>query len=731
MSVSSKIVYDVIGKLTKLQARGKEVGKETAENLNYALNHHLAGREEILKRRYELISGRCEPSADELGGYLGPYITGQSGVGTGLPYFWLNVLISQEVLSESITKRDMHALEFLSDIRFDRGSKGMLVEFYFLENPYFENKVLRRGLYIERNSEGAPVHVRDESTAFEWKEGGNLLIRSVIRQGTSSKKKGKSGKKGGKPEHPGKRSIQAGDDPDEEEEPRLRYRPCPSFFRFFTSPEQQSSSGGRNKPVDPTALDDEEEEMIEEDKDTTDHDHEGASFDKGKEALDKTEMRAKHDGDLLNIIICQVIPRAVHLYLEGPMKVLAGGKGVPQGDDEDGDENEEGYEMVSRGGSHGGDVSALTPHAQQVLHALKGLQAKMDVMMQTFKRAKWEAIAAGESKLQELCDQRKQLLARADGSDAVPSVPNFWLRALKGLEYSVDAIHVRDERALSYLTDVRFKWDFVRPMPSLEDPTRHGTLELSFHPSNPYFSNTILAKRYVFNCSGASIRRLTDVKSSQVCKDGEPLWKEGRDLTVKAVGPDGRLRPAASFFALFKKGALRQAFNITGQGLQAESEARELEEGLVNEIQSRLMSQAVDLYQSVDIDDDIPEGESDDDDDEEEASNKDYDEGEDHEFEEDGDNKRNSSASRGRQQGVRRRGGKGSASNLAASAAAAKAAAMKASSDDEKGLSTILRAAKRNWILTLLAVLILTSVFIVFVDMLQDARSFVTQAGWS
>jgi sporulation-control protein spo0M len=45
------------------------------------------------------------------------------------------------VLSGYITKRDMQALEYLTNIRYDRGVKGMLVEFYFQENPYFENKV--------------------------------------------------------------------------------------------------------------------------------------------------------------------------------------------------------------------------------------------------------------------------------------------------------------------------------------------------------------------------------------------------------------------------------------------------------------------------------------------------------------------------------------------------------------------------------------------------------------
>ena len=44
-------------------------------------------------------------------------------------------------MSETISRRDRQALEYLSDIRYNRGARGMLIEFHFLENPFFENKV--------------------------------------------------------------------------------------------------------------------------------------------------------------------------------------------------------------------------------------------------------------------------------------------------------------------------------------------------------------------------------------------------------------------------------------------------------------------------------------------------------------------------------------------------------------------------------------------------------------
>ena len=65
-----------------------------------------------------------------------------------------------------------------------------------------------------------------------------------------------------------------------------------------------------------------------------------------------------------------------------------------------------------------------------------------------------------------------------------------------------------------------------------------------------------------------------------------PVWEDGIDLTIRA-GADGKPRQAATFFALFerKKGALRLAFNIAGEGLQSQAEAVRMEESLLNEIQ--------------------------------------------------------------------------------------------------------------------------------------------------
>ena len=49
-------------------------------------------------------------------------------------------------MAEHISPRDHHALEYLEDVRFLRGNAGMLVEFHFATNPFFEEKVRRGAL---------------------------------------------------------------------------------------------------------------------------------------------------------------------------------------------------------------------------------------------------------------------------------------------------------------------------------------------------------------------------------------------------------------------------------------------------------------------------------------------------------------------------------------------------------------------------------------------------------
>jgi hypothetical protein len=82
------------------------------------------------------------------------------------------------------------------------------------------------------------------------------------------------------------------------------------------------------QPLDPTALDDDGNDndgIIEDDESGEDEDGEITGIiHQGRSQDSKSEGRAKHDGEILHILIREIIPQAVHLYLEGPMKVNPG-----------------------------------------------------------------------------------------------------------------------------------------------------------------------------------------------------------------------------------------------------------------------------------------------------------------------------------------------------------------------------------------------------------------------
>ncbi|KAG1669879.1 hypothetical protein FOA52_012468 [Chlamydomonas sp. UWO 241] len=581
----------VLKLLAQEQVQVKAIFEHLGAEGKRLLEEHLAEREPLLVRRFELVTGSSEPTEEELKGYDGPRADAGKGSGAkalapgkGLPYFWLNALCGHDTISEQITRRDRQALGYCTDVRFVKGARGMLIEFHFCENPFFDNSVLRKGIYVHTDVSGRPIDVREEATEIEWKEGQSLLVKETRRSGKQAGKKGKKGEA-----EPGRRRVKA----------------CPSFFRFFTPISILPGAAARGRAHDPTAFG-EEDEVEEEEEEAEEGEPPGSR-------AHKLAMRRKEgDGKTLNLMVKQVVPRAVHLYLGGPL--MGDGRGKRKsgggGDDED-DEDDDGFEVVS--GAAGGDVNALPPHAQTVLHALKVVQDGIDAACLKFKVAKYELKAEEERRRQAMAEARRKLLLRTgtDGGQYM-AVPNFWMRALRALDSTVDCVQRRDERALAYLSDVRLRWDFDRPLPSADDPTRAATLELSFLPGCPYFANTLLRKRYVFRCVGGSWSRLAH-ESSEVLEG--PQWLEGRDLTVK-TGPNGKERPAATLFALFKPGALRQAFDIVGDGRAAQVEATKAEEALLNDIQSKLVVRPRPLYDAVDMDDELPEEGDDDESDE-------------------------------------------------------------------------------------------------------------------
>eukprot|EP00798_Chlamydomonas_sp_ICE-L_P020812 gene20812-27647_t len=501
----------LLNSLASLEAKAQKLAQTKEKSFETSLREHLNDREELCQRRYELVKGSSTPTAEELKGYSGP--TAKVG-SKGIPLFWLNVLLGH---------------------------------------------VLRRGLYLEKDKNGKAIRMREETTQITWKDGHSLLEKEVssskkvkkettqtilkdvhsllVKEVSSSKKvkKAKKGKKGSAIEDEeakkGKKSKKGAALEDEEvsvlEGPK-KYKAAPSFFRFFLPSPGASGKKNGMPSLDPTALDptaEEEASMLpfKEDEESEEEEDEGYGSDASgevhiKKAPQAETLRKQKDAETLELLVKRVIPRAVHLYLESPM--------------------------------------------QMVVHALQGVQGKMDDLALRYKTEKWQAMKVEYVGLQELADERRKLLEKGASEGGPTSVPNFWLRALRSQDSIVHAVAARDEKLLACLADVRMVWDWSR-LPSLDNPRRTAVLELHFLP-NPYVSNEVLRKSYTFTCVEGSIRRLALSKGEVL---DPPMWQEGKDLTVRpplSKGSSSKPRPAPSFFCIFKKGASRQAFNITG-----------------------------------------------------------------------------------------------------------------------------------------------------------------------
>jgi hypothetical protein len=142
---------------------------------------------------------------------------------------------------------------------------------------------------------------------------------------------------------------------------------------------------------------------------------------------------------VLETLVKKVVPRAIELYLSGPLQVGEGGVGgkggclggggnardlalvlspwpcslplpalVVQAPTEEGDE---GYEVVSRAA---GDRASLPAHCQQIIHALRAVQAQLDGCQDRFRRAKYAIKQHAETVRQQIGDERLALLLQGE-----------------------------------------------------------------------------------------------------------------------------------------------------------------------------------------------------------------------------------------------------------------------------------------------------------------------------
>jgi nucleosome assembly protein 1-like 1 len=127
----------------------------------------------------------------------------------GLPNFWYHVLKNSEVFADILSKRDEESLKYLTEIvctEFeDEKVEGFHLDFFYRENPYFENKSLRKTFIDPKEGNNEPMYPK--GTKIDWKKDMNLTVEIVTK-----KKKHKGGGK--------TKTVK-------------KTQPCESFYNFF------------------------------------------------------------------------------------------------------------------------------------------------------------------------------------------------------------------------------------------------------------------------------------------------------------------------------------------------------------------------------------------------------------------------------------------------------------------------------------------------------------------
>jgi template-activating factor I len=125
--------------------------------------------EEILKVEQKYIKLRL------------PHFQKRSELVAKIPNFWVTAFINHPQISALLTEDDEDALQYLEKVEvqeFDDIKTGYKINFYFGDNPYFDNKCITKEFHL--NESGEPS---SKSTPITWKPGKCLVKPPTAQKG--------------------------------------------------------------------------------------------------------------------------------------------------------------------------------------------------------------------------------------------------------------------------------------------------------------------------------------------------------------------------------------------------------------------------------------------------------------------------------------------------------------------------------------------------------------------
>lgn len=162
-----------------LPKKGEKEQQEAIEHIDEVQNEmdrlNEQASEEILK-----VEQKCNKLRQ-------PFFPKRSKLITKIPNFWVTTFVNHPQVSALLGEEDKETLHYLTRVEvteFEDIKSGYRIDFYFDENPYFENKVLSKEFHL--NESGDPS---SKSTKIKWKSGQDLTKRSSQTQNKASRKR--------------------------------------------------------------------------------------------------------------------------------------------------------------------------------------------------------------------------------------------------------------------------------------------------------------------------------------------------------------------------------------------------------------------------------------------------------------------------------------------------------------------------------------------------------------
>ncbi|XP_039263211.2 uncharacterized protein LOC120339194 [Styela clava] len=93
-----------------------------------------------------------------------------------VPHFWATVFSQHRQLRQVLTKEDLKCLKYVTKLQvedFEENRSGYSIQFYFSENPWFENRAITKEYHLPWH--GSPSC---SCTPIQWKKGMNLPMKS-------------------------------------------------------------------------------------------------------------------------------------------------------------------------------------------------------------------------------------------------------------------------------------------------------------------------------------------------------------------------------------------------------------------------------------------------------------------------------------------------------------------------------------------------------------------------